>query len=129
MASVLVRVRNWLNHYAGVLLVVGALIIGAAYYSQVQDETARARCQAQYNQAFAGQLIERSRLFAESDDARDTLIKAVGASILAPPAKTVKEQKQRGAAMQQLFRDYNTRSAEIEADRAATPLPPIPECH
>jgi hypothetical protein len=126
----------------GVLLVAMALLSGGLYYANVREETERSECQAQYNRAFAGQLIARAKITEaadmarhEADRSKTTLLKGVGSLFLLPPTEDPKVLAKRNQDFLQLFRDFDKASAKAEAAeiavekaRAENPLPPIPQC-
>lgn len=116
-------------------MISGAIVLGGTYFYQVYQQredakrdSVRATCQSQYNVAFATQLTERSRLAAASDDAKNELLGGISKLILAPQTTDPKVQAKRAADFQKLFRTFDKAVEQVEKDRAATPLPTIPNC-
>lgn len=122
-------VRSWLTDNFGWLVIVIALIFGATYAYEVHGEHARASCQSSYNAAFAAQLTERSKLSTETSDAQTHLLQQIGAALAQPATTDPKVQAQRVTDFFKLFTDFTANTSQIAADRAATPLPPIPSCN
>lgn len=134
--------RTTSSRWAGAFFVLLALVSGVFYYGNVHQQRSQINCQAQYNQAFAGQLLARaaiadasSKALNESDQDKNVLLKGVGALFLAPPTEDKKEQTRREKAFLQYFRDFAAASDKFDASAAATekaradnPLPAIPEC-
>lgn len=127
--------RGFVSNHIAVFLVSGALLVGGAYFYQVQGEKEQARsfaaqtqCQAKYNKAFAVQLTERSRLSAASDNAKNDLLLGISKMVFAPPTTNAKVQAKRAQSFRDLFTKFDKAVAKVEKDRAATPLPIIPDC-
>lgn len=117
-----------LNKWAGPFMIVLALALGASYAVNLNQNQKQIECQSRYNVAFAQQLIIRARLTQQADEAQTLLISEVGKLTLSPPTKEIKELERRALRYQQLFRDFDVSLAKVEAERAANPLPPIPDC-
>jgi len=133
--ALLRRVNQWLSANFGWLVMVLAVLFGGIYAAEVHhehvrahQESVRAACQAEYNHAFATQLTERSRLSAAVSEAQTHILSEIGKALSAPPAKSEKEEKARVKAFLKLFSDFDKNTDQISKDRAATPLPPIPDC-
>jgi hypothetical protein len=129
------RISTWVQARLGPIVLSLAVLIGATSWYQMDQVADQGRtdkrvaeCQARYNQAFAQQLIIRSKLFSESDQIRDDLITRVGKQVLAPRSADPAEIAKRRAEMKRYFRDYARKSAASERHRNETPLPPIPDC-
>lgn len=122
------RVVDKLNQYAGVSMIIMALLLGGTYAVNLHQERERVACQTEYNRVFTVQLHERSRLSAASDDSKTRLLQAMGKALLSKPEKDKKKEAKRVADFLDLFRAYNKEVTQLEKDRAATPLPPIPTC-
>lgn len=134
--------RTASSRWAGAFFVFLALVSGVFYYGNVHQQRSQIDCQAKYNQAFAGQLIARSRIadaasaaLNDSDQAKNVLLKGVGSLFLLEPTEDKKEEERREKAFLQYFRDFDAASAKFDASAAATvkaraenPLPLIPEC-
>jgi hypothetical protein len=136
------RVKQWVTENTGWLLIVAALVFGGVYAAEVRSEHVHARqqaalaeefarktaCQAEYNKAFATQLTERSRLSSATSDAQTHILSEIGKAIAAPPTKDKKVQAKRTKDFLNLFVQFDKNTNLIAAERAATPLPPIPDC-
>ncbi len=121
-------VLGWFDRHAGAVLVCLALTMGGLYATQVHQASERAACQAGYNQAFAVQLSERSRLSAASDGAQSDLLLGVSKALTLKPTTDPAVTAKRQAEFLDLFRDFDRAAAAVAIARAATPLPPIPNC-
>lgn len=136
------RIVAWINKNAGVVLIAMAIASSALYVDQVHVEhqhqhaeavraaadAARAECQANYNHAFATQLTERSRIGTQLSDAQTMILSNIGHAIAVKPSTDPKVTKQRATDFLNLFKDFDKTTEEIQKNRAATPLPPIPDC-
>lgn len=119
------RLAAWLNRWSVFVL---ALALGGLYTIQVHQASERAACQSGYNQAFATQLTERSRLSSRSDQAQSDLLSGVSRAIVAKPTADPKVQAKRREDFLKLFLAFDAAAADVERARAATPLPEIPNC-
>ncbi len=120
--------REFVSNHIAVILTTSAVVIGGAYFYQVTAEQDRAACQAEYNTAFAVQITERARLSAASDDAKTDLLSGISKIVFAPPTTDPKAQVKRAEQFRALFSKFDKATAKVEKDRAATPLPTIPNC-
>ncbi len=105
-----------------------AVLAGASYWFQVDEQHDAAECQAQYNQAFSSQLTTRSNLFQLADDTRDELLLGISGLIVAKPPKTPAEQTKRQEQFRNLFTTYTEATNNVSAARKSTPLPELPNC-
>lgn len=127
--------REFVSNHIAVILTTGAVIFGGAYFYQVGEEKDQARefaeqtaCQAEYNRAFAIQLSERSRLSQASDEVKTDLLSGISKMIFLPQTDDPKVRAKRAAQFRELFGKFDKSVAKVEKDRAATPLPTIPNC-
>lgn len=135
----------WINKNAGVVLIAMAIASSALYVDQVHVEhrhqhaeavraaadAARAECQANYNHAFATQLTERSKIGTQLSDAQTMILSDIGHALAisaSKPTTDPKVAKQRATDFLKLFSDFDKTTGKIQENRAATPLPPIPDC-
>lgn len=128
MARAVSGLFAWLDRRAGSVLVILAMAMGGLYLVAVHQESERAACQAGYNQAFAVQLTERSKLSARSDQAQSDLLSGVSKALVARPTADPKVAAERRAAFLKLFSAFDKAAADVERARAETPLPTIPDC-
>ena len=122
------KIRNRAREHAGVLVMIVAVIFGTTYFIQVHHESERATCQAEYNKAFAQQSLIRSQISTDSDNAKTTLLEGVGTALSLPPTTDPTVESQRAKDFLQLFTTYNQEVQKVDAERAANPLPPLPNC-
>lgn len=124
-----VRIADRLNHWAGLVMIVFAIVGGAIYYVQLQEQGERARCQSEVNAAVSANIKIRSQITQRSDEAQSALLAGVGKLVLNPvPVTDIAKRKKTGEEYMKLFRAFNKAADEVEAARAANPVPDIREC-
>lgn len=118
-----------------IVAVVLALLIGAHYAYNVnrqqniaERDAARAACQSRYNVAIAQTLTIRSQLTGRATENQNHIILSVGRMLNQPEPKNAKEERRQDVAFRKLFVDFANEAASIEAERAANPLPELPDC-
>lgn len=116
-----------LRKYAGVIVMIVALVLGGLYYYQVRHEEDRASCQSRFNTAFAANLTIRSTLSGQRQDAEDNLLTTVSSLVL-HPAKTAAEKTKASQDYVAAFETYQSATDAYNAAKAANPLPSLPNC-
>lgn len=116
-----------LHKYMGVFVMIGALLIGGTYFYQVHEESDRAACQAEFNQAFAANLTIRSQLSGQRQDAEDALLTTVSALVLHPAVSAADKLKE-SQDFTQAFQTYQDATSAYNAQKANNPLPALPSC-
>lgn len=122
------NISGWLSRALPWLVLTLAVAMAGQYLFLVDREQRSSACQTSYNGAFAQNLIIRSRLGDRSAANTTGLILAVGKLIATPPATDPKDRAARAVKFRTLFVDYATEASDIASERAAHPLPPIPDC-
>lgn len=122
------RITSWINERAGVIMVLLAFVVGGTYVVQVHRISTREQCFASYNQAFASQAATQARISQASDAAQTALLGGIGQAIVKKPTTDPKEQAKRTAAFLKLFTDFRIEADRVAAERAAVPLPNLPNC-
>lgn len=116
-----------LRKHVGALSMILALLVGGTYFYQVHQESDRAACQAQFNQAFSANLSIRSQLSGQRQDAEDALLTTVSVNVL-HPATTAAGKLKQSQEFTQAFQTYEDATSAYNAQKAANPLPSIPSC-
>lgn len=118
----------WFAKHCGVVLIVVALLTGGQYYYALHQQSEKASCLTSYNVAFAKQSTIRSQISTDSDNAKTSLLQAVGQALAEPPTKDTKIAAQRSKDFLQLFVTYDNEVKKVQAERDANPLPALPNC-
>lgn len=116
-----------MNNKLSAMFVVLALLLGGAYYVNLNSQNNTAECQSKFNTAFTETLTIRSTLSGQRQDAVDALLTGVTLLVIAPP-DTKAEEVESEQAYLKLFRAYDLAVRANDESRAANPLPELPKC-
>lgn len=122
------KLTAWLGQKASAILIVMALLGGGTYAVEIHRIDQHEKCLSSYFQAFAAQSKIRGDLNTASDNSKTAFLDGATASLTEKPTTDKAELAKRAAAFQKLSTDYRAASARVAADRAATPLPKLPDC-
>lgn len=114
--------RRWAG--AG-LIVLSAGTLALAVDGRRDQEDA-VQCQSRYNVAFAQAVRERGDLAAIQGEAAAALLSGLG-RIIAIDTTTEEQVAEARRRYRELFADYAATTQRVDARRAGTPLPVLPE--
>lgn len=124
-------IGEWFEKHARALFFILGIAIALTNVVVIVQVQARAECQVQYNASVPKVLEIRARLSSASDANQNALILGVAKLTATPDPKrkpTATEQKKAAAQYRRLFTQFTAEATRIEAERAANPVPPIPDC-